>query len=61
MNTVVGQVLAEERDKLKAEFKANLEREVAGMRNEFLQDQLDAGAWRATLKAVQSPPVALIA
>ena len=38
----VGQVLAEERNKLKADLKAELEREVAKLRNEFLQGQLDA-------------------
>ena len=40
----VGQVLAEERDKLRAEFKAELEREVQALRNEFLQDRLDPSA-----------------
>ena len=38
----VGQVRAEERNKLKADLKAELEREVAKLRNEFLQGQLDA-------------------
>ena len=56
-----GQVLAEERDKLKAEFKAELEREVAALRNEFLQDRLDQARSTQKLKAVQSSPVALIA
>ena len=56
----VGQVLAEERDKLRAEFRAKLEREVAALRNEFLTIQLDQARGR-TLKTVQSSPVALIA
>ncbi|MGC1745013.1 MAG: hypothetical protein WA754_20995 [Pseudolabrys sp.] len=56
----VGQVLAEERDKLRAEFRAELEREVAALRNEFLTIQLDQARGR-TLKTVQSSPVALIA
>ena len=56
----VGQVLAEERDKLRAEFKAELEREVAALRNEFLQDRLDAERGTRRLKAVSTAP-ALIA
>ena len=56
----VGQVLAEERDKLRAEFKAELEREVAALRNEFLQDRLDAERGTQRLKAVSTAP-ALIA
>ena len=50
----VGQVLAEERDKLKAEFKAELAREVAALRNEFLRDRLDAARSTQKLKAVPS-------
>jgi hypothetical protein len=57
----VGQVLAEERDKLRAEFKSELEREVAKLRNEFLQDRLDAERSTQKIKAVQSSPVSLIA
>ena len=57
----VGRVLAEERDKLRAEFKAELEREVAALRNEFLQDRLDAARSTQKIKAVQSSPVSLIA
>ena len=57
----VGQVLAEERDKLRAEFRCELEREVAALRNEFLQDRLDAARSTQKIKAVQSSPVALIA
>ena len=57
----VGQVLAEERDKLRAEFRCELEREVAALRNEFLQDRLDAARSTQKLKAVQSPTVSLIA
>ncbi len=53
----VGQVLAEERDKLRAEFKSELEREVAKLRNEFLQDRLDAERSTQKIKAVQSSPV----
>ena len=49
----VGQVLAEERDKLRAEFRAELEREVQALRNEFLQDRLDAERGKR-LKAVPS-------
>ena len=57
----VGRVLAEERDKLRAEFKSELEREVAELRNEFLQDRLDAARSTQKIKAVQSSPVSLIA
>jgi hypothetical protein len=57
----VGKVLAEERDKLRAEFRCELEREVAALRNEFLQDRLDAARSTQKIKAVQSSPVALIA
>ena len=57
----VGQVLAEERDKLKAEFKAELEREVAALRNEFLADRLDAARATQKLRAVQNAPASLIA
>ena len=57
----VGQVLAEERDKLKAEFKAELEAEVLKLRNEFLQDRLDAARSTQKIKAVQGAPVSLIA
>jgi hypothetical protein len=57
----VGQVLAEERDKLRAEFKAELEREVQALRNEFLQDRLDAERGKQRLKAVPSAPASLIA
>ena len=57
----VGQVLAEERDKLRAEFKGELEREVAALRNEFLQDRLDAARSTQKLRAVQSAPASLIA
>ena len=57
----VGRVLAEERDKLKAEFKAELEREVQALRNEFLQDRLDAARATQKLRAVQSTPASLIA
>jgi hypothetical protein len=57
----VGQVLAEERDKLRAEFKAKLAREMAKLRNEFLADRLDAARSMQKIRAVQSPPVALIA
>ena len=56
-----GQVLAEERDKVRAEFRCELEREVAALRNEFLQDRLDAARSTQKIKAVQSSPVALIA
>ena len=59
--TVVGQVLAEERDKLRAEFKAELEREVMALRNEFLQGQARRGGSTQKLEAVQSSPVSLIA
>ena len=59
--TAVGQVLAEERDKVRAEFRCELEREVAALRNEFLQDRLDAARSTQKIKAVQSSPVALIA
>jgi hypothetical protein len=58
---VLGQVLAEERDKLRAEFKAELEREVAALRNEFLADRLEAARSTQKLKAVQGAPVSLIA
>ena len=57
----VGQVLAEKRDKLRAEFRCELEREVAALRNEFLQDRLDAERSTQKIKAVQSSPVSLIA
>ena len=57
----VGQVLAEERDKLRAEFKAKLAREMAKLRNEFLADRLDAARSMQKIRAVQSPPLALIA
>ena len=56
----VGKVLAEERDKLRAEFRCELEREVAALRNEFLQDRLDAERGKQRLKAVSAVP-ALIA
>jgi hypothetical protein len=56
----VGKVLAEERDKLRAEFKAELESELAKLRNEFLQDRLDAERGKQRLKAVSAVP-ALIA
>ena len=59
--TVVGQVLAEECDKLRAEFKAELEAEVLKLRNEFLQDRLDAARSTQKIKAVQGAPVSLIA
>ena len=59
--TAVGQVLAQECDKLRAEFKAELEREVMALRNEFLQDRLEAARSTQKIKAVQSSPVALIA
>jgi hypothetical protein len=48
----VGQVLAEERDKLRAEFRCELEREVAALRNEFLQDRLDAARSTQKIKAL---------
>jgi vacuolar-type H+-ATPase subunit D/Vma8 len=57
----VDKVLAEKRDKLRAEFKAELEREVQALRNEFLQDRLDAARSTLKLSAVQSAPVSLIA
>ena len=56
----VDKVLAEKRDKLRAEFKAELESELAKLRNEFLQDRLDAERGKQRLKAVSAVP-ALIA
>ena len=50
----VDKVLAEKRDKLRAEFKAELEREVQALRNEFLQDRLDAARSTQKLKAMPS-------
>ena len=44
---------------MRAELRAELEREVAALRNEFLQDRLDAARGTRRLKAV--PPPALIA
>ena len=46
---------------MRAEFRCELEREVAALRNEFLQDRLDAARSTQKIKAVQSSPVALIA
>ena len=37
----VGEVMAAEQKKLRAEFKAELEREIMALKNEFLQDRLD--------------------
>ena len=57
----VDKVLAEKRDKLPAEFKAELKREVQALRNEFLQDRLDAARSSQKLRAVQNAPASLIA
>jgi hypothetical protein len=46
-------------DKLRAEFKAELEREVLQLGNEFLQNRLDAARSVNRLRSV--PPPALIA
>ena len=48
-------------DKLRAEFKAELEGEVQALRNEFLQDRLDVARSTQKLSAVQSAPASLIA
>jgi hypothetical protein len=55
----VGEVLAEERARLKAEFRAELERELAALRNEFLTIQL--AEERAKRLKVVSPSGAMIA
>ena len=55
----VGRVLAEECNKLKAEFKAELERELVALRNEFLTIQL--AEERAKRLKVVSPSGAMIA
>ena len=39
--------------KMRAELRAELEREVAALRNEFLQDRLDAARGTQQIKAVQ--------
>jgi len=44
----VGEVLAEERKKMTAEFETRLAREVAALRTEFLQDRLDAERGKRT-------------
>jgi hypothetical protein len=57
---VVGEAMGKEQKRLKAEFEARLQAEIATLRNEFLRDRLDEARGVKRLKVVPPQPEQLI-